>query len=198
MEDGKTIELISIGIVCEDGREYYAVNSDMPTDRIHKNEWLVNNVWKHLPVRGLKTSLAGPAGNIREVVSTDGHLDTSSTLVKPKWVIRNEVRQFLLASVVPAGQDDTGEWSEHGHPELWAYYAAYDHVVLSQLWGPMMRLPEGIPMYTHDLKQEMDRQGVPSSTVPQPDNAHDALADARWNMAMHKVLHPDPHDEAAF
>lgn len=33
LEDGSTIELISIGIVCEDGREYYAVNSDMDEKR---------------------------------------------------------------------------------------------------------------------------------------------------------------------
>jgi hypothetical protein len=34
LEDGRTIELISIGMVCDDGREYYAVNRDMPVRRI--------------------------------------------------------------------------------------------------------------------------------------------------------------------
>ncbi len=44
LEDGKTIELISIGIVAEDGREYYAVSSEMPWNRICKHEWLMQNV----------------------------------------------------------------------------------------------------------------------------------------------------------
>lgn len=167
LEDGLTIELISIGIVCEDGREYYAVNSEMPVDRILKDSWLVNNVWKHLPVRGLKTGLIGSGDNMRIAVTADGSLDRTSTLVKPKWVIANEVREFLLTD---------------SNPELWAYYAAYDHVALAQLWGRMVNLPEGIPMYTHDLKQEMDRVGAHGSEFPTPENEHDALADARWNM----------------
>lgn len=28
IEDGRTIDLVSIGIVCEDGREYYAVSAE--------------------------------------------------------------------------------------------------------------------------------------------------------------------------
>lgn len=33
-EDGRTIDLISIGIVAEDGREYYAINRECDFDRI--------------------------------------------------------------------------------------------------------------------------------------------------------------------
>ncbi|TWH05595.1 uncharacterized protein DUF5051, partial [Rhodococcus rhodochrous J45] len=44
LENGSTIDLISIGIVAEDGREYYAVNSDMDHDRIAHDEWLCKNV----------------------------------------------------------------------------------------------------------------------------------------------------------
>jgi len=43
-------------------------------------------------------------------------------------------------------------------------------------------------MYTHDLRQEMDRVGVASSAVPKPPNAHDALADARWNLEMLRAI----------
>ena len=52
LEDGTTIELISIGIVASDGREYYAVNSDMDTERIYGDPWLKENVWPHLPEIG--------------------------------------------------------------------------------------------------------------------------------------------------
>ncbi|QFG10077.1 DnaQ-like DNA polymerase III subunit [Mycobacterium phage IdentityCrisis] len=166
LEDGHTIELISIGIVCEDGREYYAVNADMPYERLKKEEWLCENVIPHLPLTG------NPPTVEQHTNPSSGYywsLDTKSVLVKPKWVIANEVREFLLAAP---------------DPELWAYYAAYDHVALAQLWGPMINLPEGIPMYTHDLKQEMDRVGVDSGEFPSPAAAHNALADAQWNWSV--------------
>ena len=48
IEDGLTIDLISIGIVAEDGREYYAVNWEC--DLSAGNEWVQNNVVKYLPL----------------------------------------------------------------------------------------------------------------------------------------------------
>lgn len=190
LEDGTTIELISIGIVCEDGREYYAVTSEAPIGRIKKEHpWLIRNVLPHLPIENrsmLDDYLAHPENQYPKPSITLVGLDRKSSLVKPKWVIANEVREFLLDGYIPAGVP--GVTDSHtpigSPPELWAYYAAYDHVALAQLWGPMRVMPTGIPWYTHDLKQEMDRVGAKSETVPKPSNAHDALADARWNMAM--------------
>lgn len=46
LEDGKTIELISIGIVSEDGLRYYAENSEYDLSKSHK--WLEENVHPHL------------------------------------------------------------------------------------------------------------------------------------------------------
>ena len=42
IEDGATIELVSIGIVAEDGREYYAVSTD--ADHSRANAWVKENV----------------------------------------------------------------------------------------------------------------------------------------------------------
>ena len=42
IEDGSTIELVSIGIVAEDGREYYAVSTEF--DASNANEWVRENV----------------------------------------------------------------------------------------------------------------------------------------------------------
>lgn len=171
LEDGRTIELISIGIVCEDGREYYAVNSDADWDRIKKDDWLMDNVVRHLPThRGGEVEKRTGFG---DKGFAWGGIHMKDIRVKPKWVIANEVREFLLA-----GPD----------PELWAYYAAYDHVALAQLWGKLISLPKGLPMWTHDLMQEMDRGGFDSSLVPQPSNAHNALADARWNLDMLRAI----------
>lgn len=166
-EDGRTIDLISIGIVCEDGREYYAVNADAGWDRIAKHDWLRENVVPSLPVQ-LGRNVKRYEGFTKEqpAIKVDMH-DPS---VKPKWVIANEVREFLLAD---------------GAPELWADYGAYDHVVLCQLWGRMIDLPDGMPMVTRDLQQELARTGA---AVPeQAAGAHNALEDARH--VMHCLRH---------
>ena len=47
IEDGKTIDLISIGIVCEDGREFYALNFDCDWNRA--GDWVKQNVLPLLP-----------------------------------------------------------------------------------------------------------------------------------------------------
>jgi hypothetical protein len=46
MEDGEVIELLSIGMVAEDGREFYAESSE--ADWSHANEWVYTNVLPHL------------------------------------------------------------------------------------------------------------------------------------------------------
>ncbi len=47
IEDGSTIELVSIGIVAEDGREFYAVSTEFDASRA--NEWVRENVLHKLP-----------------------------------------------------------------------------------------------------------------------------------------------------
>jgi hypothetical protein len=172
LEDGRTIELISIGLVCEDGREYYAVNSDAPWERVRKHHWLMENVWPHLPLRGQKSGLVTVGGTTQVKLTEPGVVDTSDSRVKPHWVIANEVRDFILSTP---------------DPQLWAWHGAYDHVALCQLWGPMIRLPKGVPMFTNDLKQEAVRLGNPD--VPQQESGeHNALADARHNQLVRRWL----------
>ena len=43
-------------------------------------------------------------------------------------------------------------------PTLYGYYSAYDHVALSWIFGKMIDLPKGFPMYTRDLKQMFDEK----------------------------------------
>ena len=47
IEDGRTIELISIGVVAEDGREYYAVSTEFDPERA--GSWVGANVLPKLP-----------------------------------------------------------------------------------------------------------------------------------------------------
>lgn len=73
---------------------------------------------------------------------------------------------------------------------LYGYYSAYDHVVLSKTFGTMMDLPEGMPMYTRDLKQYLDYFGINKDKLLKNEqvNEHDALADARWNFRLYLAI----------
>lgn len=75
----------------------------------------------------------------------------------------------------------------HDIPEFWGYYADYDWVVFAQIFGTMMDLPKGWPMYCRDLKQWCDQLGNP--TLPnQGSTEHNALNDARWNREVYQFL----------
>lgn len=158
LEDGRGIDLISIGIVAEDGREYYAVNANADWSRIERHEWLTANVVPQLPV-------------VRHDDGVIESIDFADPAVKHPKVIASEVAEFILAT--------------EGEHELWADYGAYDHVVLCQLWGPMIALPAGVPMFTHDLQQLWRFSGRPE--LPAQVDEHNALADARHAREIHRV-----------
>jgi hypothetical protein len=156
LEDGKTIAPISIGMVAGDGREYYAVNRDMPAKRIARDDWLMANVVPGLPrLHGDARMQAGRRNPLA--------LDWQNPVMKRRAQIADEVREFIQATP---------------DVELWAWYGAYDHVALAQLWGRMIDLPGGVPMWTNDLKQECARLGDPRMPE-QPGGQHNAVADAR-------------------
>lgn len=145
IEDGRTIDLISIGIVSEDGRTYYAENSECNLSRA--SQWVRDNVFPHLRANG-------------------------TGIVKPREQIGKDIVEFV------------GE-----KPEFWAYYADYDWVALCQLYGTMMDLPKGWPMYCRDFKQELDDHGNPRVVKLDENAAHDALADAVWLRDVYTAMH---------
>lgn len=136
----RPVELLSIGIVAEDGREFYAVNGE--ADLSHANEWVRQNVLPHLGT--------------------------------PKYD-RDLIAQKILNLV---GDDK---------PEFWGYYADYDWVVFCQIFGSMIDLPKGWPMYCRDLKQLCDSLG--NARLPKQEFVeHNALNDARWNKLSYEFL----------
>ncbi len=149
IEDGRLVDLVSIGVVDEHGREFYAVSTEFDASRAIP--WVRRNVLDKLP---------SPAD--------------------PAWRSRERIREDLYAFLVEplAGRE----------LELWAWYAAYDHVALAQLWGPMPALPRTIPRFTKDLRQLWDDRGRPP--LPEMSGRHDALVDARHNLARWQVLAP--------
>lgn len=180
LEDGKTILPISLGMVREDGETLYAVNDqllrpptklsvppDYPYARVAANDWLMRNVVPHLPLksrdgRELTHKTQSPTG------AAFFSLDPEHPAVLPKRLIRAQVREFVL------GVDE---------PELWSWYASYDHLVLCQLFGKMIDLPEGFPMHTNDVMTLATLAGGRQTDEPQQQgNTHDALADAWHHM----------------
>jgi hypothetical protein len=146
IENGRTIELVSIGVVDETGREFYAVSTEFDPDKAI--DWVRRNVLDKLPP---------PAD--------------------PAWRSLERIRDDLLAFLVDSG----------GDIELWAWMASYDHVALAQLWGDMRALPRVIPRFTHELRQRWEDAGSPPMPAAPPDQ-HDALADARHNLARWNAL----------
>lgn len=152
MEDGKTIELLSIGIVAQDGRTLYLEAAWAYHSRA--NAWVKANVISKL--------------------GADRNL-----------VVSREKMQHALIEFV--GEDPK--------PEFWAWYGAYDWVALCQIFGTMMDLPEGFPMYVRDVKQLCDMLGN-SKLAEQPEHEkHHALNDALWTRdAWFHLMHA--HDDA--
>ena len=158
IEDGKTIDLISIGIASDDDRFLYIVNRDC--DFSKASDWVLENVLKPMGLdrTGFKNigSLSSP--NKRN----------SYSVSRPYSKIGAKVLNFLLPT------------SYSVKPELWSYYASYDWVAICQLWGAMIDLPEGLPMHCNDIKQECDRLGNPQLPA-QINGFHNALHDAVWH-----------------
>ena len=239
-----TIDLISIGIVSEDNRAYYAISKDFnlkeawnrfdwATDNssINKNYkignlkrykvyWIRENVlkpifvelaekdnnsyfdfckYKHTSSPDILKSVANvdkfTYRNLKKLINKYG---------KTNKQIAEEIKEFVKKDYLYKNADTTTQWKDRGNPEFYAYYADYDWVAFCWLFGKMIDLPNGFPMYCIDLKQELERlnetlgyncdakgksyrlQEKPN--YPKQTNAHNALADARWNYELYKFL----------
>jgi len=159
IEDGRTIDLLSIGIVAEDGREFYVEVWDANVKKA--SPWVKANVLPHL--RHLNH---GPHVSWDDFPSCPGARYSQ---------IGGLIRDFC-------------DPERYGKPEFWGYYADYDWVALCQVFGTMMDLPKGWPMYCRDIKQLCDDLGNPP-LPEQGKDEHHALADARWNRQAWEFLH---------
>lgn len=177
------IDLISIGIICEDGRTLYRISNEFnPKDA---DAWVNKNVISKL--------------------------DTNYMNHKSNKEIIRDIKEFL-------GYNP--EWTDYGSDEFssdtdiqfYAYYADYDWVLFCSLFGRMIDLPKGMPMYCKDLKQMLDdlaekrimdvedkTEGVSrfeaslsliknKPSYPKQQNEHNALDDAKWNFELFKFI----------
>lgn len=142
-EKRPTIDLISIGIVAEDGREFYAESAEFEEENC--DDWVKKNVLSKLDPPEFRLM---------------------------RYDITIRIKEFL------------GE-----NPVIWAYYPSYDWVAFCWLFGKMIDLPKGYPMFPMDLQQWWVQLGKPEGVKPpDPTNAHNALADAKWTFEFYNAL----------
>ena len=134
-ENGRTIELISIGLVREDNVAYYAETTQARM-LCEESPWLMANVLPHL---------------------------IGQSAVKHKQQMAEDIVNFCGPG-----------------PEFWADYASYDWVVLCQIYGRMIDLPPGWPMFCRDVQQlklTSPHAGTMRKLIRRDE--HNALADAK-------------------
>ena len=158
IEDGKTIDLISIGIVAEDNRSLYLINSEC--DWSKASPWVLENVLEPMGID--RVGVFNRMGFESPQLMSPTHREQYNAQ-RTRSQIRDAVLKFIAAGP--------------GKPEFWGYYCDYDWVVFCQLFGTMMELPKGYPMYMNDLKQLLMSKGNP---LQQKDDRHNALTDAYW------------------
>lgn len=146
------IQLVSIGIVAEDGREYYAISNEFNPNLA--DDWVKENVLSKLPNR--------------RVGFHDSPRGKQETLYyKSNKIIANEIINFIDARYVDINDKSKGfmypsekipNAISSKNVSFYAYYADYDWVVFCSLFGKMIDLPNGFPMYCRDLKQVFDEK----------------------------------------
>lgn len=145
MEDGRSLTLLSIALVAEDGREYYAEIDAV--DLRPANAWVRANVLIHM-------------GKSRQAV-------------KPREQVRHDIIEFV------------GD----GKPVFWAWYAAFDWVLFTQLIGDFETYRRAVPewpLLCFDLQQASVMTGEPLR-LPEVQEHH-SLSDARCVMTEVKRL----------
>lgn len=171
-----TIDLISIGIVAEDGREYYAISKDfnlkeawnrfdLKTDidngGMKKVYWIRENVLKLIfwemyslfDPSSAKSNYGNYNNFAGDELSEDFGLFRSliADYGKTNTEIAEEIKTFCSKKLI--GENPNQYEADSSPIELYGYYSAYDHVVLMWLFGTMMERSDRFPMFTIDLKQ---------------------------------------------
>lgn len=166
-----TIDLISLAIVAEDGRELYLISKDFDVKEAWKNEWLRDNVLKkvfydlvELDHQKEEESFSSLDVSIYEC-DTGNFVFNKENLKHLLYVhgkSNREISKYIYHFINP--EELTPNLSKSiglkndKNPVFHAYYADYDWVVFCWLFGRMIDLPSNFPMYCVDLKQIMDEK----------------------------------------
>jgi len=186
-ETKPTIDLISIGIVAEDDREYYAISKDFNLkeawDRYQIDTEWTDGVGRQIKKYWIRENVIRPIFD--EIVHEKLNVfdDWSFTYKNYKNLIDKygkankqiveEVKEFCksgnrnyynlpkdqgIRTVNEKGEEVYQDTRYCSDPQFYAYYADYDWVVFCWLFGKMNNLPDSFPRYCIDLKQILDEK----------------------------------------
>ena len=173
IESASGIELVSIGIVSEDGRTFYAETAQF--DERNADGWVKENVLSKLRWWG-----------------KDGfhRMEYLTTFVAQVPYVR--VDETEIYGTIDVIKEEILIFIGETKPEFWAYYADYDWVLFCRIFGRMIELPRHFPMYCMDLKQVMVHMNLDKewkrANCPDPEGEHNALVDARWNLQLYNTI----------
>lgn len=180
IERGSTypLDLISIGIVASDGREFYGQSVEF--DLRNGNDWVWDNVYPHLEVCPYKPSELDRAFCCKHKQGKCTIIPEGEPYNRCPWRTREQLKRDILTFLNP---------KRYGKPELLGWCAAYDMIAFCQLFGTMMDLPQGYPHHICDFQCLLDARGITDDMLPQQEVAcHHALADARWIRHLWQML----------
>lgn len=121
--------LISIGIISEDGRMFYAEFTDYKTEQC--DDWIKENVIKKLYLKEEPFAQLNPFGKNSWL---DSFYDTQC--VGDSEFIKERLQQWIL---------------QFGEVEMWSDCLSYDWVLFSQLWGHAFNVPKNIYYIPFDI-----------------------------------------------
>ncbi len=167
IEKVNTIELISIGMVCEDGRTFYAISRDFDIPAAWNNGWLRENVLKSVYTDLIKKESNFGRTYFASLMQFD--LKGMKNLIRWHGMGREDIADAIFEFCNPHVKTNTQNWTDHLNkhrvlageninPHFYAYYADYDWVVFCWIFGRMIELPNGFPKYCRDLKQMYDEK----------------------------------------
>lgn len=192
-----TIDLISIGLINENSKEYYAVckefnlreaweRTQLNVRTGKKEYWLRDNVLQKIYEELYKIEpgfLIYSYSSLKYLINKYG---------KTKEEIKNEILQFI-------GEDTV--------PKFHGYFSDYDWVCFCWIFGKMIDLPNNFSYYCTDLKQMLDEKVIRyynctnkdllneklyqiKNSINYPKNLdnHNALSDARWNLQLFQFI----------
>lgn len=170
MEDGTTIEPLSLAFVAETGQRLYVVIAD--ADHSKASAWVEENVLPHL--RWLDAQDATAEWDVER----DVYL----------YIDRAQAGQAIHTWLIEIGAVVNPRLQPEPQVEFWADYADYDWIVLCQLYGRMLDLPKGFPMFAMDIQQFKRHVGFTGKLPEVEGTAHCAMDDALNVQQRHRLL----------
>lgn len=163
----QTTTLISIGLIADDGKTFYAEFADY--DKTQIDDWLKENV----------------LGNTLFLKGTDDYVQASTNL-----------KHYCHVGATPGVRADLEDWlAQFKTVELWSDCLSYDFVLFNQLWGHAFNIPKNIYYIPFDICTMFKLKGVNPDInreefAGMTDGAekHNALWDARVIKACYKRL----------